>query len=878
MKTNAAFEISISRVSNTFDKNPKPDSLSWGEFCNELKNPIKSNISFDEYHKLNPNDIGDKAKRNKAKNGPGWIPGLFKSELERTNNNIDRITAIALDFDNGEISKQLIQTRLHEVEFFAHTTFSHSPEKQKWRVVIPFEKPIEPNQLGKVFNYFNSIFDHNLDQCSKKPAQLYFLPRCPFDAEFDSFLNEGKLFNPESIYLSEDRTIRTKNDSSKPNRISSNELPISCKDGERHEVFLPAVGKWLKSGYSFDKILKLGREWNNQNIDPWSDEVLISKIEGIILSDQKNNPKRYEPKLWGEIDIPEGFNLSFDGVFQISFDDKKPDLKIASPCWVSARTRNIESKSWGVLVEWIDSDNKHHKQSIPKERFHESGNKLAQDLASQGLDIIPGNERNFLKYLGQFKPESRITCVPQLGWLENPNGRLTYVLPNQVISSNANEDCIFQPEKHSPSAATIKSKGTLEDWQENISYLAQDHPYLIFCLCVSFAGPLLKAAGLEGGGFHLYGRSSHGKTTAAQLSASVWGCGSDPSEAAKLAYVRKWNTTHNGLEALAASHNDGILILDEAGTCNAKDFGKVIYDVTGGQGKVSLDADRGIRESRSWHILLLSTGEISAQQKIEEEGKTARAGQILRLMDIPIQGGVFDLDHRRTASQLAMEIKKECSNYYGTAGPAFIKLIINRFKNFGLLKRFIKDAFETANSELEIKGLEPEQARALQRLALVKVAGDLAVELGILPFEKEDIKNAIIHIRNTWLKGQDSQSYSARGINVVKEFIVRHQSRFEDSSNSESSQIRDLIGYFDKDENIYLFTTDGFKEACKGLNYKEILEDLRKKGLLRINEGHRFTYKKQISGIGRFRFYAIDSSILEYEDDISTQNSGTVGQ
>ncbi|MBT6739558.1 MAG: DUF927 domain-containing protein [Nitrospina sp.] len=794
---------------------------------------------------------------------------------------MERVTGLVLDIDTGEIKRALIEETLKAFEFFAHTTYSHKPENPKWRVIIPFKDSISSSQLEGVFNHFNDLFKEILDPCGKRPSQLYYIPSCPFDGPFEFFLHSGILFDPLAVDTNppEPTNRKTHSDShSIKIRRSSKSLPKPCKDGERHGIFLSTVGQWLKSGHSYEEILILGQEWNASNIDPWPDEVLVSKVDGIYKSDQRNNPERYEPKPWKGIEIPYEFELSLNGVSIIPPDEKKPEIFISSPCWVSARTRNIEGKAWGTLVEWIDSDKTHHKQSIPKERFHENGNKLAQDLASQGLDIIPGHERYLLKYLGQFTPKSRITCVPQLGWLEQPNGRLTFVLPNQVISGTQNEECVFQPEKHSPSAATIKSKGTLEDWQNNIAYLAQDHPYLIFGLCVSFAGPLLKAAGLEGGGFHLYGRSSHGKTTAAQLAASVWGCGSDPSEAAKLAYVRKWNTTHNGLEALAASHNDGILILDEAGTCNAKDFGKVIYDVTGGQGKVSLNSDRGIRESRSWHILLLSTGEISAQQKIEEEGKTPRAGQMLRLMDIPIQDGIFNPEVRGSGSQLAQEIKRGCSNYYGTAGPTYLKEMIKEFKNFFLLRKFIREELEKANKGLLIRNLEPEQVRALQRLALVMVAGKLVTEFDIIPFKNEEINHAILHIRNVWLKGQDSQSHSIRGINAIREFIVRHQSRFEDSSNSKSSQIRDLVGYFDKDDNLFLFTPEGFKEACKGLSFKEIQEDLRKKGFLRINEGNRFTYKKQISGLGRFRFYAVEGKILEYEDGLTGQNSGAVGQ
>jgi putative DNA primase/helicase len=877
---NSKAEFAYSTVTNRFDKNPKYSIKLWEEFCESFSNPDRSrgNLTFEEYHSLYPTD---KQQRGEEKDGLGWLSAVFNPSEGRSNENVERVTGLVLDIDTGGVKREVIETILKGLEFFAHTTYSHTHENPKWRVIIPFKEAISPLQLESVFNHFNHLFGGILDTCGKRPSQLYYISSCPFDGPFESFRHSGILFDSLAVNTNPPEPTNRKTHSDSHGikiRRSSKSLPKPCKDGERHGIFLSTVGQWLKSDHSYEEILILGREWNSSNIDPWPDEVLVSKVDGIYKSDQRNNPERYEPKPWDGIEIPIGFELSLNGVSTLPHDDKKPGIYISSQCWVSAETRNIQGSSWGVLVEWIDRDNKPHKLAIPNERFHETGNILAQDLASQGLKIVPGNEKLLLKYLGLFESQSRLLSVSQLGWIDKPGGKLTYVLPNQVMSNDKDEICVFQAEKHSPSATTIKVKGTLEDWQNKIAYLAQDHPYLIFCLCVSFAGPLLKAAGLEGGGFHLYGRSSHGKTTAAQLAASVWGCGADPSEAPKQSYVRKWNTTHNALEALAASHNDGTLILDEAGTCNAKDFGKVIYDITGGQGKVSLMASRSIRESRSWHILILSTGEISAQQKIEEEGKTARAGQMLRLMDIPIQDGIFDIDDRKTASQLAQEIKGGCSDYYGSAGPAFLENLIKKHRNFHSLRKLVKDEYKKGNSELTIKSLEPEKARALQRLALVMVAGNLAVELGILPFEKEEINSAILHIRNVWLKGQDSLSHTIRGIIAIREFIVRHQSRFEDASHDNSSQKRDLVGYFDKTENLFLFTTDGFKEACNGLNFKEVLEDLRKKGLLLISEANRFTYKKQVPGIGRFRFYAVEGKILEYENDLSGQNSGAVGQ
>lgn len=856
----------FSQVKNRVDKSPINQSKKWGAFCSQLEkfDQSRGKLSYENYLALDAQIPSKKEIRSQEKDGPGWIPGILTAGEGRTNQAVKEMSAIVLDLDNGKISKKEIKALLEGLEFFAHTTYSHSPDKPKWRVIIPFSKPIPPDKLESVFNHFNSLFQANLDTCGKKPSQLYYFPSCPKGGPFESFRNEGKLFDP-SMILDQPPLIKRKNSTRKTKGQNANPLiPKPCKDGERHEVFLSAVGKWLTFGYSYERILNLARDWNSKNVDPWPDDVLVSKVEGMIETDKRNHPERYKPKPWKDIEPPFGYDLNTRGVFQVPKDEDAPEIKIASPCWISAKSRDIEGNSWGILVEWIDSDGRPHKQAIPKERLHENGNKLAQYLASCGLDIVPCKERALLNYLGQFEPKARLTCVSKLGWVEMPNAGLTYILPLQTISNHENENFVYQPETHSPSAHTILSKGSLLDWQTRVALLAQDHPYLIFCICTALAGPLLKIIGLEGGGFHFYGRSSHGKTTAAQMAASVWGCGTDPAESPQKAYTRKWNTTANGLEGLAAAHNDGILILDEAGTCNARDFGKVIYDITGGQGKVSMNSERVLRKPRSWHILILSTGEIPAKQKIEEEGKTPRGGQILRMMDIPIEEGVFNKQSRRSGASLAQEIKRSCANFYGTAGPAFLEKLINQFPTLLEFRRETRKEYEKALSRITIRALDPEQSRALQRLALVLAAGQLARKLEILPFEEEEIEQSILFIRDTWLRDQENISEGFQGINLIRELILRSPGRFKSANVDDQTEMyRDLIGYYDKKENLYFLLQNVFKETCQGHNPKEVLRELKKRDLLYINEKGRYTCKRFIPGLKRIRMIAVKSEILE---------------
>ena len=347
---------------------------------------------------------------------------------------------------------------------------------------------------------------------------------------------------------------------------------------------------------------------------------------------------------WSGIETPPGYTLSDRGVFLEPTGPKGSPVLIAGPVWVTAQARSGEGRNWGLLLEWLDSDGHRRQLAIARSRLHESSGTLVQDLADLGLAVVPGKERALMTYLGTFEPRERVRSVDRVGWLaESTFGTgMAYVLPAQVIGGDNAEPIHFQPERHSPSADTMRTQGTLEAWQHKVASPLAGNPFLVFALSVSFAAPLLKPARLEAGGFHLYGRSSHGKTTAAQVAASVWGCGADPGAESDKAYIRRWNTTANALEGLAAAHNDGLLVLDEIGTSGTQDFGRLVYDLMGGQGKAAMNSERALRQVRSWRSLVLSTGEISVAQRVRQDGgRQPRAGQRVRFMDLPAGGSVI---------------------------------------------------------------------------------------------------------------------------------------------------------------------------------------------------------------------------------------------
>ncbi len=575
--------------------------------------------------------------------------------------------------------------------------------------------------------------------------------------------------------------------------------------------------------------------------------------------------------------IPTSYEINDSGVFYIKLlktkggETKEIPEFVSGPCWISALTRSNQGTEWGYQLHWIDQDENEQSMAFPARKLSEPRAPIAGDLASLGLKIVPGCERRLMAYLGSFclPSEYRIQSTSQLGWTTGINDVPVFVLPNRAIGIADGERVVFQPEEHSSSTRNMHRKGSLKQWQGFVAKQCNSNPTLLFALCAAFAAPLLKFASLDSGGFHFYGTSSKGKTTTLQAATSVWGCGADPA-VSESSYIGRWNTTGNAIEATAAAHNDLLLALDEIGTCDSKNFGKVIYDLFGGRGKSRLQKNSALQPERTWRILGLSSGEISVRQKIEEEtSRRAMTGQLIRMIDIPIEiedRGVIQNSYGMDSKTFVDNFKKQCGEYYGTAGPVFIEKLLETVPDTTQLRQLVQIKIDKHERDLSKgKKLESYQQRVIRRFAVVAVAGHLAIKFEILKATESEINHAVISARDAWLGDEGNKPSVIQGVDAIKEFILRNPGRFPSGVYEDGvlKYAKDLCGYFStSDGGLYLFTKAGFGEACSGFPRDAVLDELDKRQLLFKNEGGRKMSRHTIHDIGRSRFYAVRKSIL----------------
>lgn len=274
------------------------------------------------------------------------------------------------------------------------------------------------------------------------------------------------------------------------------------------------------------------------------------------------------------------FRVDEQGVFKKVETTKAPGetkvewIKVCSRLDVVARTRDSGGKSWGRLLAVTTREGQTNEWAMPMELLAGDGTAYRAELLKLGLEISPETRARYAlhEYINDASPQEWARCVDRLGW----HGQV-FVLPNQTYGNGQDERVLFQVDRVSDDLFRVK--GELEEWKEQIAKLCAGNSRLAFAVSAAFAAPLLHPASLEGGGFHLRGGSSIGKTTALQVAGSVWGGGGVNG------YCQSWRATSNGLEAVGVAHCDTLLCLDEMSQINGQDAGQTAYMLSNGQGK-----------------------------------------------------------------------------------------------------------------------------------------------------------------------------------------------------------------------------------------------------------------------------------------------------
>lgn len=493
---------------------------------------------------------------------------------------------------------------------------------------------------------------------------------------------------------------------------------------------------------------------------------------------------------------------------------KRTDQWLCSPLILDATTFDRRSESYGRLLRFRDVRGKWHEWNMPMYLLRGSCEELRGELLGLGIEIDHKARGRLPNYLMHRAPKREVIAALSLGWHDD-----TFVFPDEAIGPT---EIRYQSE--TATVSDFDQRGTLSEWRDHVSALAVGNTILTLAVSASFAGPLLSRVHMESCGVHFFGDSSGGKTTALQAAVSVWG-----SRDA----LRTWRGTSNGLEAAAAESTDTLLALDEISEANGKEIGAIVYALANGRGKSRATRSGGARRIARWRTVVLSTGEKTLEARMNEDGARHHAGQDVRLLNVPTDGrryGTFDVIHGRdSARAFADEIKTSSSRYYGTAGRAFVRYLVENIgEDFGAMAKKLTDYMPAT---------EGQEARVARQFALIGLAGELATAAGITGWTKHAAMKAATDAFVIWRDARGTGNVETQKIlAAVRDFIDRFgDARFTDVINPDARPLRgDRAGYTRVVDGrvIYLLLPVGLSEAIKGFDRARALDALDAAGWL----------------------------------------------
>ena len=186
----------VSFGKNFRDTTPVGHDVSFEQFVRLIREMPRHHgqLSFAEYA------VAGKRERTRDKDSRWVIPAVFVRP-ERVAGAVVSLTAFVCDFDDGAIGRSGITEALGTLQYVAWTSYSHSDSKEKWRVVIPYDRPIEPAQHKAVYEHYQRVFGGHLDPRCATISQLWYLPGHPRDAAPTEILAvlDGSYFSPAAL-------------------------------------------------------------------------------------------------------------------------------------------------------------------------------------------------------------------------------------------------------------------------------------------------------------------------------------------------------------------------------------------------------------------------------------------------------------------------------------------------------------------------------------------------------------------------------------------------------------------------------------------------------------------------------------------------------
>lgn len=187
--------IKIATGPNRYARSWKTEELKWSELVSQLSKAIVTKETAAEYKRMT------KARQGGVKDVGGFVGGYIPKNGRRVNGAVKQRYLLTLDADSpDEDFLVMLDLALDAYEYVLYSTHSHTPKQPRYRIIIPTDRPMLPDEFQAVSRRMaDAIGIESFDPSTHQPERLMYWPSHPKDVEYVFQHHAGSLLPVDEI-------------------------------------------------------------------------------------------------------------------------------------------------------------------------------------------------------------------------------------------------------------------------------------------------------------------------------------------------------------------------------------------------------------------------------------------------------------------------------------------------------------------------------------------------------------------------------------------------------------------------------------------------------------------------------------------------------
>ncbi|WGI19243.1 DUF927 domain-containing protein [Latilactobacillus sakei] len=539
-----------------------------------------------------------------------------------------------------------------------------------------------------------------------------------------------------------------------------------------------------------------------------------------------------------DFELPSDYHLGGVTIYKDSIANNKPKItRVCDAIFIEKVVQDANSMEQQLQLLFYAGKSGVKAITIPAEQL---GSRQIEGLSKFGMDITTKNKNEVNEFLiSQRKLLQTDLAYQTVGWSQLNNQTVfamdKVIVPMIVGSSNVMLDSTQYQLVPQGVHYQLNDKNCPihNDLSNNVNLKLG----LVLGLSAALV-PIINRFKPDIGTliFALKGQSTSGKTTTAQLAASVAGPISGDGS-----LFNSWMNTQNAV-TIKLNNNFGIpLVYDELSVYRGTNITSLLYNISQGLEKARANKNGEIRPQKRWQTVVISTGEQSIIEKSSQND-----GILARTLE-------FEVDHWTSSAEQSDRIKQFATQNNGWWLRDFIEAVFGQDIQGGInmVESTFNEMARIANEQLINANFKN---RIADKVAVIGTTAKLINDCMGFAIDAQKIQELVIEYCGL----KQSADIGERSFNDIMQALISNQKRIQyDGQYVEAN----LIGFFDASNTEYLVVdviANELKKMLTDLQYEDtaiILKKWKKSGHL-VAGSDRLTSRKSINK-SRITFYRL---------------------